>query len=199
MKPLPRIHVSERSVSVPGCEIILGNFHMNKQMFKGVIAASVAAAAIFGATSAEAAPATAAAKAEILAAVTIAKVTDLDFGTIAAGAASGTVSVSTAGVRGGCAVGSGLVCTGAVSAASFSLTGAANTVVTKITVPASVSLVGPSGSTPMAATLTSDVGSGVTLSSTGAGTVRVGGTLTVGAAQAAGSYAVNFDVDAAYN
>jgi Mat/Ecp fimbriae major subunit len=178
---------------------ILGNFHMNKQMFKGVIAASVAAAAIFGATSAQAAPATAAAKAEILAAVTIAKTSDLDFGTIAAGAASGTVTVSTAGVRSGCAAGSGLVCSGAVTAAGFNLTGAANTVVSQITMPASVSLIGPAGSTAMAATLTSNVGTGVTLSATGAGTLKVGGTLTVGAAQAAGSYTVNFNVDAAYN
>jgi Mat/Ecp fimbriae major subunit len=169
---------------------------MTSKMFKAALAATVVAVASFGATSAHAADATASAKATILAAVTIASDgSDLSFGTIAPGSAAANIVVSNAGVRGACPV--AYVCTGTTTAAGFNLTGANSTVV-KITLPTSVSL--SAGSDTMTATLTSDATAGLlTLSAAGAGTLKVGGTLQVGAAQAAGNYVGSFTVSAVYN
>lgn len=169
---------------------------MTSKMFKAALAATVVAVASFGATSAHAADATATAKATILAAVTIASDgSDLNFGTIAPGSAAANITVSNAGVRGACPT--TYVCTGTTTAAGFNLTGA-NATVVKITLPASIEL--KTATDAMTATLTTDVVGGLlTLSATGTGTMKVGGTLQVGAGQTAGNYVGTMTVSAIYN
>lgn len=158
---------------------------------KVAIASTILAAAL-ASTSANAATANADATATILEQVTVTKSSDLDFGTIVVGATGGTVDISTAGAR---TCGAALVCSGAVTAAAFDITGTSGEVV-DVTVDASVTL--NSGGNSMTAALTSSDAS-ITLDGTAANDAfTVGGLLTVGASQAAGDYTGNFDVTVDY-
>ena len=158
-------------------------------MKRALVGAAIAAFAM-NASAAHAAQATATAKAKILAPLTITNNSDLDFATIVSGAAASTVTVTPAGAP---TCGSGLTCIGTVSAAGFTLGGTSGASV-GISGPATVTLT--SGSNNMTAALTYSATS-VTLSS-GAGTFSVGGTLNVGANQAAGNYSGTFNVTANY-
>jgi hypothetical protein len=162
---------------------------MKIQMLKALAATAVVALG-FSASAANAATASADATATILAQVSVAKDTDLAFGTIAIGTSGGTVAISTAGAR---ACGTGLVCSGTVGAAGFTITGVSGQNV-GISVPASVSL-SDGGTNTMSASLTS---SASTLTLDGTDNFSVGGTLTVGAAQAAGAYTGTFAVTVNY-
>lgn len=163
---------------------------MKKYVLKAVIAGSLVASFGLGATSAQAAVASATAKAKILRQVTLANTSDLQFGTIVSTTAASTVVVSTSGAR---TCGTGLVCSGASTAAGFDVTGSNNQIIT-ITVPANVTL--SSGANTMLASLAA---SNATLTLTGnAGSFSVGGTLAVGANQVDGDYSGSFNVTADY-
>jgi Mat/Ecp fimbriae major subunit len=160
---------------------------MNKT-FKALALTGVAMLGFSG-TAASAATANADARATILRQITVTKTADLDYATIVTGAAASTVQVSTAGVR---TCGSGLVCTGTVTAAGFSVVGTVGQVAT-VSVPATVTLT--SGANTMSSTLVSSTSS-ITLAALNSFTV--GGTLSVGANQADGVYLGNFTVTVDY-
>ncbi|WP_260581653.1 DUF4402 domain-containing protein [Sphingopyxis sp. PET50] len=90
--------------------------------------------------------------------------------------------------------GSGLTCTGTTTAANFNIAGTSGAVVL-VGGDSSVTLNGSLGGT-MTSTLTYSA-TNVTLSATG-GSFQVGGTLSVGANQAAGDYSGTFNVTANY-
>lgn len=161
-----------------------GNLTMKMNVLKAVIAGSLVASLGMGATAANAATASATAKAKILRQVTVTNTSDLQFGTIVTGTAASTVIVSSAGAR---TCGTGLICSGAFTAAGFNVTGTTGQVVT-VSVPASVTLA--SGTNSMTASLSSS-NSTLTLAAN-AGSFSVGGTLSVGANQADGDYSGTF-------
>jgi Mat/Ecp fimbriae major subunit len=179
----------EWSCSIPGKDFS-GEISMNKNVLKAVIAGSLVASLGMGATAAHAANASATAKAKILRQVTVTNTTDLQFGTIVSSPAQATVIVSTTGTR---TCGTGLVCTGASTAAGFNVTGTTGQIVT-VVVPGSVTLT--SGSNSMTAALATSATS-LTLANS-AGSFSVGGTLTVGADQSDGDYQGTFNVTADY-
>lgn len=166
-------------------------------IMKTLTIAGVAAIALAG-TAAYAATGTSSSSANVLTQVTLTKTADLNFGTIVNSPAAATVVISPAGAR---TCGTGLVCTGTVSAAAFGISGSKNQVV-RMTVPASVTL--SSGTTgtvgtndTMTATLLSSAPS-TTLSAGGTSSFSVGGTLSVGANQSDGVYAGTFNVTVDY-
>ena len=167
---------------------------MKIQMLKALVATTALAAMGLGATAANAATADGTARAKILRQVTVTNTSDLQFGTIVTGAAASTVGVSTAGAR---TCGGGLVCSGTTTAANFNIVGTAAQIVT-ISVPGTVSLT--SGANSMSATLVSSSAPTnlATLSAGGTASFTVGGTLSVGAAQADGDYAGTFTATVNY-
>jgi hypothetical protein len=171
---------------------------MKKHFVKAALAASVISVAAFGATAANAASATATAKAKIVRAVSISNSNALDFGTIAR-PASGTstidVSAASTAVR---TCGSGALCYGTVSAADFVIGASAGETVA-VTVPATVSLNGPSGSTALDATLAASFsGTTIAMGTATSQTIYVGGSLDVPSTATEGLYSNTFDVTANY-
>jgi len=144
--------------------------------------------------------ATATATGTIIAPIAIAKTVDMNFGNIVAGAAIGTVVLTPAGTRsaaGGAFLPSTLP--GTVTAASFTVTGATGYTYA-ITLPAAATTVTSGGNTMTVDTWTSTPTGTGTLAG-GTQTLNVGGTLHVGASQAAGTYisGTAFSVTVAYN
>ncbi len=165
---------------------------MTKLIARAVYGAALTALALSAGT-AHAATASASAKAKILKQITVAKTADLDFGTIVSGTSASTVIVSTGSAR---TCGTGLTCTGTVTAASFDVSGTNNAVVT-VTGDNTVALANGTGGT-MSASLTR---SATTLTLTNAavgGTFQVGGTLSLAANQADGAYTGTFNVTVDY-
>lgn len=162
---------------------------MNIRMIKAVAAGSVLALGL-ASGAAQAATADGTARATILQQVTVTNTSDLQFGTVAIGTGGGSVAVSTAGAR-TCAT--TLVCTGATTAAGFNVSGATGMTV-GISHPGSVTLTDGSGNN-MTATIAS---SATSLVLAGGDSFRVGGSLNVGATQAAGAYAGTFTVTVNY-
>jgi hypothetical protein len=167
-----------------------GLSNMNKQLIKAALVASAIATVGFGGSAAQAATANADAKATILTQVAVSKTADLDFGTIAIGTSGGTVAVSAGGVR---TCGTGLVCSGATTAAGFTITGVSGQNV-GISLPGVVTLTGPGGAT-MDSSLSSSAASMV-LGTTNNFTVS--GTLVVASNQAAGAYTGAFTATVNY-
>ena len=163
---------------------------MKIQKLKAAVAVATLAALSLGATAANAATANATARAKILRQITLANTSDLQFGTIVTGAAASTVAISSDGAR---TYGSGLVCSGATTAAGFTIGGTTGAVVT-ISVPASVSLV--SGADTMTASLAASATTATLVAN--AGSFSVGGTLSVGANQADGDYVGTFTATVDY-
>lgn len=162
-------------------------FMLNKK-----IALLGAAAIAMVSTGANAATVSATAEVDILAPVTLAQTAGLDFGTVASGAAAGTVAIGTGVDTRTCSA--GLACVGASSRGAFSVVGA-STYTVAITVAASTTLTGAGA--PMSLALTAP--STPTIVANGLPqTFYVGGTLTVGAAQAAGTYTGTYNVSADY-
>lgn len=160
-------------------------------MLNKKIALLSAAAFAMVSTGANAATQTATAEVDILAPVTLSQTAGLDFGVVAAGAAAGTVVIPNNSDARTCSA--GLACVGAANRGAFSVVGA-NTYTVAITVAASTTLTGAGA--PMALALSS---SAATLVATGsAQTFHVGGTLTVGASQVAGTYTGQYTVSADY-
>lgn len=157
---------------------------------KIAFAGSIAAAAMVAAP-AHAATETVGADAEIIEAVSLANVVDIDFGTIAADATGGTVSVAAtaAGTR---ACGT-LTCVGTASSGSVDVTAASGQTV-DVTMPTGTVTLSD-GTNNM--TMTPSVSS-ASFTSTGTDTIYFGGSLTVAANQAAGAYSGSFNVDVDY-
>ena len=157
--------------------------------------ASLALASLGIASSASAATDTADATAEILAALTVTvdsanNLDVLDFGTIAESGSGGTITLAPgAAAPGPC--GGGLICAGPWTTPNFDVQGQIGANVNISLTNASINLSGPGVDMPVALTL-SDVS--IALNGTGAGDFDVGGTLTVGANQAVGTYTNNTDL-----
>ena len=141
--------------------------------------------------SAIAATATGTASATVLTPIAIAAGTALNFGTLAGNASGGTVVVTAAGGR--TTTGTVVVTSGAFSAGSFTVTGT-GAATFGVSYPASFNVV--SGANTMAVLVT-----GAATGTLAAGTVSlpVGGTLTVGANQVAGSYTGTYVMTVEYN
>jgi len=167
---------------------------MSKFFSRAAIGAAVAAIAL-SAGAAQAAPvsATATAKAKILKQLTLTRTADLDFGTVVAGSTASTVAVSTASAR---TCGTGLTCTGTVTAASFDI-GGSNAAVVTVTGDNTVSLANGSGGT-MSATLTRSAATVTLINAAVGGSFQVGGTLSLAANQADGAYTGTFNVTVDY-
>lgn len=164
---------------------------MKIQLAKAALCGSMLIAASFGANSAHAATANADAKARIITQVSVAKVAgqDLDFGAIVPGASNGTVTISSVGGRTCTAA---LTCSGATSAAGFTISGASGETVL-ISSAANVTLA--NGGSTMTATLSPSINSLVLDGTDG---FTVGGMLTVPSSIAAGSYSGQFNVTVNY-
>lgn len=141
---------------------------------------------------------TANATATIVKSISIEKIADLQFGKIIAASTAGQVQIQTDGSRTIAAGDVVLFNQGSDhQAAAFKTIGSPNATYF-LSFPTSVSLAGPTGSTPM--TIEGFVHSATgTLSASGEETFNVGATLNVGVNQAAGEYAGTFAVTAAYN
>ncbi|HYC03525.1 MAG TPA: DUF4402 domain-containing protein [Azospirillaceae bacterium] len=159
-------------------------------------AATLVLAAVAG--SANAATSNFTASATVVAPIAVTTGTNLSFGGIIASASAGTVVIDAAGARSttGGATASG----GTVSAASFNVTGAPSTAY-NITLPASANI--SSGGDNMsvafaAATHLTGGSTARTLTAGGTDTFNLGGTVSVGANQAAGSYSGTFTMTVNY-
>src|SRR6185312_4449480 len=143
--------------------------------------------------------ATATAKGVVLEPVTLTWVSDLDFGTVAASAAAGTVSVDPDSALRSASGGVTLV-PSAFSRAQFAGLGqAGQTVGLSLTPPAGNVLVGPGGATVSVNSMTLDAaGTTRTLPGSGAFTVYVGGAFGIAANQANGTYSALFQLTANY-
>lgn len=159
------------------------------KMTKIALMGAIAAAAMVS-TGANAATVSASAEVDILAPVQLQQMAGLDFGVIG-GAAGGTVTLPVGSDTRTCSV--GLACASTSQRGRFEVI-AANTYNVTIVVDAATTL--NSGGNSMSLTLTPSVNA---LVATGvAQTFYVGGTLTVGAAQAAGTYTGTYNVSADY-
>ena len=177
------------------------------------LSAALASAVMLGGAglmgNAYAAADTSVATAAVIVPITIAKGTVLSFGKFARGTTTGSVTVSAAGVR-SAADGPVLVPTGpAVTAATFTVGGEASTTYS-VAVTSDVDLAhsgGGAGATLNMAltdlnwTVEAVGGSPATgtLTALGAGSIAVGGTLAVNAAQVAGAYTGNVTATVVYN
>jgi|WetSurMetagenome_2_1015567.scaffolds.fasta_scaffold324155_1 hypothetical protein len=144
------------------------------------------------------ATASASTSATIVAPIGITKNVDMAFGNIATTTASGTVTLSTAGVR---TAGGGVTLpatTGTVTAASFDVSGSGNYGFS-ITLPGSaITLDNGSGNTVTVGTFVSNP-SGTGALTAGAQTVLVGATLNIPAATVAGDYSNASDLKVTVN
>jgi hypothetical protein len=166
---------------------------------------AVMALAIGAAGSAVAAnTATATSTSTVVTPIAIANSANLSFGDIAGGSSAGTVTVSPDGTRG--VTGGTVAVGGTPSAAKFDVTGQAGLTYAIDFSTTSTTLT--SGGNTMAFATVSDLTGGAitsgnvssgTLSAGGTQTIFVGGTLTVGANQAAGTYNGTINVAVNYN
>jgi len=171
---------------------------MNNYITRNVVSLAVLALAIAGSGSAIAADATASATGTVIAPIAIMKSADLVFGSFASGAAGGTVTLSTLGVRGKTGDVTLFGTTGA--AAKFDVTGEGGLTYSIVLTPTALTKTG-GGSETMSFTPQSDSSTG-TLAGVGAAGAQsffVGGELTVGAGQVPGTYAGSVTATVAYN
>ncbi len=130
----------------------------------------------------------------LLAPISISSSGDMDFGTMITTGTAGTVTVTPAGARSSVNVD---LLGGFPAAASFDVTGDGNANYS-ITLPSSATL-SSGGNTMTVDTFTDDAGASPKLLPGGSETFNVGATLSVGAAQAAGTYSGTFSVTVNYN
>ena len=143
---------------------------------------------------------TSTASATIVGPIAIANTAALNFGNVAVNSSAGTVVITPAAVRsttGGCTL---PAVTGSPTAASFTVTGAANYTYA-ITLPAVATTISSGANNMTVDTWTSTPSSTGTLSSGGTQTLTVGGTLHVAGSQVSGTYtsATPFSVTVNYN
>jgi hypothetical protein len=142
------------------------------------------------------ATAPAAAKALLLLPLSITKVDDLDFGTVVPSSSSGTVSIAADGSGQSVTGGVTAIPTGTESRALFAGAGSPGQTVNIFLAPPASLSDGAGHTVPISLSLESAL---VTIDSTHAFSVGVGGTVTVSANQAAGTYKGTFTVLAQYN
>ncbi len=164
--------------------------HIMLNKFKIALASSVIAAAMLS-SGAQAATATGTARVEILVPVQLSTVTNLDFGLVAAGAASGTVVLPTASNTRTC---TSVTCVGTATRGSFQVTNASNGQTIQLSAT-NATLTG-AGTNMLVTTSLSN--SSIVFNSSSLQTVFVGGSLAVGTNQAAGVYTGSFTVTADY-
>ncbi len=140
--------------------------------------------------------ATANATAGIASALTIVKVTDLQFGMFVSGI-GGNVVVSTSGTRTSAGPIPLTLSANPVGAASFTVTGGANYVYT-ISLPTTISIAGPTGSTMVVNQFTTNPTATGTLSAGGTSVITVGATLQISGNQVPGAYTGTFTVTVNY-
>ena len=157
-----------------------------------IVLAGAAAVAAMSSTAAFADTENATATVQILGAVELTKFADLDLGTVASGSAVGTVALPTGSNTRTC---TGVTCVGTASRARFQVTAATNLNVINITHSPTATLTGPGADMSLA--LSSSAAS-ITFNSAALQDIFVGGTLTVGANQVAGTYNGAFTVTADY-
>ena len=155
--------------------------------------AAVAAPASAGSLAGTAA---AGAKALLLLPLSITKVDDLDFGTVVPSVTSGTVSIAADGSGQSVTGGVTPIPSGTASRALFAGAGSAGQQVNIFLAPPANLSDGKGHTVPISLSLESAL---VTIDSTRAFSVGIGGTVTVGANQAAGTYTGTFTVLAQYN
>ena len=162
-----------------------------------VTAAAVGLLASTPAFASAGAPANANATADavIVQPIAIQKVTDLNFGRIAADSNAGTVTVDNSGNRTSSNPPSLLIGGTAPSAATFTVSGEPNLAYTASLTSSTISL---TGAGTMSAALTLQQ-AGPSLNGSGASSVSVGGVLSVGANQAAGTYQGTMTVNVSYD
>jgi Mat/Ecp fimbriae major subunit len=157
-----------------------------------IVLVGAAAVAAMSSSAAFADTENATATVQILGAVELTKFADLDLGTVASGAASGTVALPTTSNTRTC---TGVTCVGTASRARFQVTAATNGYVIDVTHSPTATLTGPGASMPLTLAASS---SSITFNSASLEDIFVGGTLTVGANQVAGTYNGSFTVTAEY-
>lgn len=161
-------------------------------MLNKKIALLGAAVAAMVSTGANAATQTATAEVDIVAAVQLTQDAGLDFGVVASSAAAGTVTLPTGSNTRTCSA--AVTCVGTAQRGQFTVSGATTGYVVAVNVPASTTLT--SGANTIALSLNPSLTS---FTSTGAAQVFfVGGTLSVAANQAAGTYTGTYAVSADY-
>jgi hypothetical protein len=168
--------------------------HLKKLISFAVIFTGITTAAIAQVS------ATATATATIVGPIGITNTANMNFGNVAVSAVAGTVVMTPAAVRsvtGGCTL---PAITGTVAAGAFNVTGAAAYTYV-ITLPAAATTITSGGNTMTVDTWTSTPSGTGTLSAGGSQALTVGGTLHVGASQAAGTYVSGtpFTVTVNYN
>jgi hypothetical protein len=176
---------------------------MTKFMTRAAMGAALAAAALTAGTAHAQDSATATASANILQSITVTNSQGLDFGTIVPGAAASTVVVTPGSgtVAATRTCGSGLTCSGGFSRAVFDVTGT-HAALVDVTGDAGVIIENAAGDTMNVALTYSNTSvtlTRLTPTSTPAAAFYVGGTLSVGADQAAGAYSQVFNVTVEYN
>ncbi|HYR27817.1 MAG TPA: DUF4402 domain-containing protein [Thermoanaerobaculia bacterium] len=167
---------------------------MNRRIAFALVVVSLFSVAAFGQASATA---TANATARVVTPIAIAKLTDLNFGSLIASPAAGTVTIDPAGTR---TSGGGVTLLNSpYSAATFNVTGEPLTAYT-ITLPNAIPIVHTVNNafTMVVNTFASNPSGTGTLSALGAQQLNVGATLQVAAGQASGLYTGTFDVTVAY-
>jgi hypothetical protein len=172
---------------------------MNKyfRSTSNVFSCAVLALAIAATGSAIAAEDTAVATGTVIAPIQVTKTADLVFGSFAAGAAGGTVTISTGGARG--KTGDVVLSGTAGAAAKFDVTGEGGMTYSITLAPTPLTRSG--GTETMAFTAESDITSGALagVGAAGAQSFFVGGVLTVGAGQVPGTYTGSVKATVAYN
>lgn len=140
------------------------------------------------------------AQAVVIAPLSISETQGLNFGSFAPAAGATTVVVTTAGAVSSAAA--DLIAGSGAQAGGFDVSGEAGYAFT-VTMPVSATLTSGANSMTITAwsTATGSTGAGTagTLDGTGADTVQVGGTLSVGGGQAAGTYTGTYAVTVDYN
>jgi spore coat protein U-like protein len=162
------------------------------------------ALAICGAGSALAATATATSTSVVITPIAIANTANLSFGNIAGSGTAGTVTVSPNGSRS--FTGGTVTAGGTSTAAQFSVTGQSG-LTYSINLAGTSATLSDGGSNTMAFTPVTDVTASAITTGTvatgtltgGAQTIFVGGSLTVGATQVAGTYSGTISVAVDYN
>jgi len=140
-----------------------------------------------------------------LAVVTVTKTTDLSFGKLVPGTTSGTVNISTSGLRTPSSSVTLFTQASTQQAAVFAVSGGPTNTTCALTVPSATSSLSGTGAVmPLSGFSASNAGNSVipldgslgsiTLDGSGAYTVKVGATLTVGASEPAGVYTGDFSV-----
>lgn len=164
---------------------------MLRNTLKPLALATVLASLAFVSNHAAAATANGTANATVLTPIAITAGNTLEFGAFTG--AAGTVTVSTAGARS--ATGSVVLAptSGTVRQGTFSVTGSGNSTFA-ITYPSAFNIT--SGANTMSVTVS---GPATGTLASGSATINVGGTVTVAANQAAGSYTGTYTMTVEYN